>query len=578
MTEEAAVVGAGAADVALARLRARAGAWSALGPLPRAALLDEVQRDLLAVSERWVAAGLTAKGLEPGGMGEAEEWLFLTTALRSVRLLRDSLAARAVLRSGHRPRFRGPVWRLPTGQVVARVFPGGWLDRLVYRGLTGEVWFEPGAAFGMAWRRQGRACREPSAAPVGGRPGEVAAVLGAGNASMLPVVDTLHQLFVEGRVVALKANPVNAYLEPLLEAGLGALMRRGYLRLVSGGAEVGASLCRHPAVDAVHLTGSHATFSAVTAGAGGAVPRKGSPAARPITAELGNVSPVLVVPGPWTARELREQAVRLATWLVANAGFGCLTPRVLVQHREWPLRGALLEALGRALAEVPTRSAYYPGAAARHAAFVAAHPRARLLGPPGAATPGHLPWTLVPAVDPTQVDDICFRREAFCGLVAETALSAPTPTAFLDRAVAFANGTLWGTLCATLLVHPTSAADPALAAAVVRAVAGLRYGTVTVNAPAFAAYYLQVTPWGAFPEPDPARIESGVGKTANSLLLERVQKSVVRGPFAPRPDPLTAAARRPHVFARRLACYEGAPAPLARLAALRGLFEAALRE
>jgi len=45
-------------------------------------------------------------------------------------------------------------------------------------------------------------------------------VLGAGNASSLPVNDSLCKLFVENRVVILKLNPVNSYLGPLIEKDL----------------------------------------------------------------------------------------------------------------------------------------------------------------------------------------------------------------------------------------------------------------------------------------------------------------------------------------------------------------------
>src|SRR5205823_7775360 len=95
-------------------------------------------------------------------------------------------------------------------------------------------------------------------------------------------------------------------------------------------------------------------------------------------------------------------------------------------------------------------------------------------------TPGNkqLPWTLIAGVDPKNEDDVCFTTEAFCGLFAETALAAASIPEYIDRAVAFANEYIWGTLNATILVHPTSLKDPAIAAAVERAIANLRYGTV----------------------------------------------------------------------------------------------------
>jgi hypothetical protein len=532
-------------DESVRDVAASAGPWAASSAADRVLVLEQVLEDLSSVAEDWISSSLAAKGIARGGMGEAEEWLFLATALRAARQLASSYAPAAV---GESP-LAVPRRRLPGGQRALRAFPRTRLDRLVYRGLEGEVWLEPGADGDHL--EPGDGDRE--------RGGSVAAVLGAGNASMLPAVDVLHQLFVERRVVVLKPSPVNAYLGPLLARGFRALVDAGVLRLVYGGAEEGALLCRHEGVGAVHLTGAYATYRAIVDGLGERPPKH-------VTSELGNVSPVIVVPGPWSARDVERQAERIATWLVANAGFGCLTPRVLVQHREWPLRGALLEALCRVLSRVETRPAYYPGAADRFALFTGAHPEARLLGEGGG---GSLPWAVIADVDPAAGDDPCFRQEAFCGLIAETALPAASPAAFLERAVEFANGVLWGTLNATLLVHPSAARDAALAAAVEAAIGGLRYGTVTVNSAAFAAYHTQVLPWGAFPPEDASEIESGQGKTANGLLIRDAQKSVLRGRFTDRPDPFRVTASRPDLAARRLAGYAstGSALSLPRLAA-----------
>ncbi|HEX3334106.1 MAG TPA: hypothetical protein VHS57_07175, partial [Acidimicrobiales bacterium] len=76
------------------------------------------------------------------------------------------------------------------------------------------------------------------------------------------------------------------------------------------------------------------------------------------------------------------------------------------------------------------------------------------------------------------VDDIAFNVESFCGEMAETALSAPDAAAFIDAATAFCNDVVWGTLGATLIVSPSSLKDQAVADAVDRAVADLRYGSI----------------------------------------------------------------------------------------------------
>jgi acyl-CoA reductase-like NAD-dependent aldehyde dehydrogenase len=214
----------------------------------------------------------------------------------------------------------------------------------------------------------------------------------------------------------------------------------------------------------------------------------------PVTAELGNVSPVVIVPGRWSSSDLRYQAARVATMLATNAGFNCVATRVLVTAAAWPQRQAFLDALEHALAALPRRQAYYPRAAEIHAAFLERPPDARRLGGGGEGT---LPWTLIRGVDPDDPDDPCFTTEAFCGLMAETALPGDSAGKFLDRAVRFCNDTLWATLCASLIVKQKR--DPEITAAVTRPVRDLRYGAVCVNAWPALPYGLDVCSWAPTP-------------------------------------------------------------------------------
>jgi acyl-CoA reductase-like NAD-dependent aldehyde dehydrogenase len=535
-------------DAALKQLQANKERWAALPIADRITILDEIRQAFLTLADEWVTASLEAKGFPTGGLAEAEEWLFVASILRAIRLYKQSLRE---IEGNGRPRLAGRLREGPDGQVIAPVFPRNSWERLIYQGMEAEVWLEPGVTAAAALEDQAGIYREK------GQPGRVALVLGAGNASMLPVIDTLHKLFVENQVVVLKPNPVNAYLGPLLEKGLNALIKRGFLRLVYGGVAEGNYLCHHPLVDELHLTGSIRTFEAITFGTGPEGEQRKAEK-RPLldkrfTCELGNITPVIIVPGPWSEQEIEDQASQIVTWLVANAGFGCLTPRLLIQHEAWAQRPVLLQAIERHLANVETRPAYYPGAAAIQADFVAAHPDARQIGQ---AKGERLPWTFIPDVDPDRPDDICFTREAFCGLLAETALAAPDVVTFLEQAVTLANDTLWGTLCAALIVHPQSLREPELATAVEQAIARLRYGSVVVNQSPFAAYFLLVTPWGGFPGRPRHDVQSGLGRTGNVLMLDRVQKSVVRAPFHKPLDAIRVTARRPHNFCRQLASYE----------------------
>jgi hypothetical protein len=364
-------------------------------------------------------------------------------------------------------------------------------------------------------------------------------------------------------------------LTPLFEEAFAAFLERGFLQVVSGGAEVGAYLVAHPEVDEVHMTGSDRTYEAIVFGPGAEGEerkRRGAPlVAKPVTAELGNVSPVIVVPGPWSDADHAYQAEYLATMLATNAGFNCNALRVVVQHADWEGRGRLLDAVRALLARTPARRAWYPGAAERWRAFVGGHPEAERFGAEG---DGRLPWTLISGLDPERRDEICFTTEAFCGLAGETALPAGGAAEFLERAVAFCNERLWGTLNATLIVHPATLAEPGLADALDRAVAGLRYGTVAINHWAAVGFALVAPPWGAYPGHTARDIQSGTGVVHNTLMFSRVEKTVVRGPFRgfPKP-PWLVTHRRQHQLFPRLTRFEAHPSPLK----LPGIFAAALR-
>jgi hypothetical protein len=534
----------------LSVLQSHKDTWIQLGIQERLHILDEMRKDLWCIRDRWVSAELEAKGIPRNTFGEGNEWGLLATVFRAVRVAQQSLIE---IQTGGRPRIPGPIAARPNGQVVVPVFPKTIFDRILFWGVRGEVWMEPGVTVDEVIETQASSYRDKY------RKGKVAAVLAAGNASLLPVSDLLHKLFVELQVVALKFNPVNAHMGPIMQKGFRALIDRGFLGFVYGGEEEGSYLCSHPAVEELHMTGSDKTFDAIVFGTGPEGKRRKAErkplTTKRFTGELGNVSPVIVVPGPWERIDIEEQAKHIATWLAVNAGFVCFYPRVIVQHKSWAHRNQLLDEIGRLLDRVPTRNAYYPGAKDRHAEFLAGHSEALQFGN---ASGDHLPWTIINDVDPENTNDICFTREAFCSLCAETAIGASSIMSFIDQAVEFANQTLWGTLNATLIVHPKSLGDPEIAAAVDRAIERLRYGTVLVNMwPYYSAYFMTAT-WGAFPGHTVYNIQSGSGKTFNSLMLERPEKSVVRAPFK-RLDPFTVRSKRALEFSKKLAEFEAAP-------------------
>jgi acyl-CoA reductase-like NAD-dependent aldehyde dehydrogenase len=544
-------------DAAIETLQAHKEEWVAFSVHERIALLDRLIMSFIAIAPRWVAESNQAKGIADDPLCVGEEWAAgVWPVLKNLRQLRQALVD---IETEGQPGIPGPITTRPGGQVVARVFPQTIYDRLFFQGITAEIWMEPGVTEENLAQTQAIVYRNKQ------HEGKIALVLGAGNVASIGPMDVLYKLFVEDQVVLFKANPVNAYIGPLMDEAFRVLVDLGFLRLVYGGAAEGSYLCNHPGVDEIHITGSDKTFDAIVFGTGheGAKRKaEGKPLlTKRVTGELGNVSPVIVVPGPWKPGDLAYQAEHIDTMLTNNAGFNCNATRVIIQHAGWSQRDLLLQEMRRLLAQIPPRVAYYPGAMERHKTFVAEHPEAELIG---TSTKQQLPWTLIVGVDPGNIDDVCFTTEAFCSLFAETALEAGSVPEYIDRAVAFANEHLWGSLNVTILVHPDSLKDPKIAEAIEQAVANLRYGTAGVNYWAGAGFTFGTTTWGAFPGHEIHNIQSGTGIVHNTLMFSRPQKSVLRGPFRSMPTPpwfVTHGGTASKLFPK-LVAFEAAPSPL----------------
>lgn len=549
-----------AIDRALERLSARKGAWVTTGLAERKAFLRSIIEGLGEVAHAWVEGGCRLKGVAPSDPLAGEEWLAgPVTSMRNARLLLEALE-----RDGRPPLPR--VERRPGGQVVAHVFPADLRDRLMLGGFRAEIWLEPGAE-----PTQGRIYRAPSE-PSGA--GKVCLVLGAGNVSSIPPMDVLYKLFVENEVVLLKMNPVNEHVGPRLERAFRRLVDEGFLAVVYGGAEVGAYCASHPLVDTLHVTGSDRTYDAIVWGSDATerAERKRSGERknrRPFSAELGCVTPVLVVPGTWTPADLAFQAQHVASMVAQNASFNCNAAKVVVTASGWPQREAFLAALRGALAATPPRKAYYPGAFDRYEAFLDRYQKAKVVGARGDDV---VPWTVLPNVPPSE-GEYALTNEAFCGVLAEVSIEARDARDFLATSVEFANEACWGTLSCALLID--GATSNRYAAELDAAVADLRYGGIGVNAWPGAIYGLVSPTWGAFPGHPPEDIRSGAGVVHNSFLLDRPQKSVLYAPFRIQPKPAWFADHRNlAALGERLFAFESSPswARFARVAAagLRG--------
>jgi aldehyde dehydrogenase (NAD(P)+) len=485
-------------DRDLAALKQAKTSWARLPVERKIAMLDELKRDVHAVASEWVDLAARAKGLANGSRLAGEEWIsgpwaVLYAINRYLRTLRSIV-------SHGEPRLPAMQTR-NDGRVVLRVFPHDRYDRVLLSGISADVWMQP--------HLTPQNVRESAAAfyRIANPAGQVTLVLGAGNISSIAPLDVLYKMLDGGSVCMLKMNPVNAYLGPVFERMFARFVNEGFLRFAYGGAETGAYLCAHEAIDTIHITGSEATHNAIAQGVG---------TGKPITSELGNVSPTIVLPGSWTRDDVQFQAENIATQKAHNAGFNCIASQVVVVPKGWTHTAALRHAVTGIFAKMEQRPEYYPGAAQRREAL---------------AGPGSSLRTVVDA-DPADAAHPAFSGEAFCGVLVWVELDGDFET-YLRNAVAFANERLHGTLGANLIAHPATLRE--YSAAIDAAIAQLRYGCIGLNAWTGVGYFITETPWGAYPGHTIADIQSGIGVVHNSYFLAGTEKSVVRAPFAPFP-------------------------------------------
>lgn len=507
-----------AVDQALEDLAIGEKTWAATPLSRRRELLDEVRDLTVAHAAEWVEAAAGIKGLPADSPLRGEEWL---SGPYAVATNTAALAATlAKLEAGESPLAGVEFGVAPGDRTSVKVFPLDVFDKLLMSGFSAEVWLRPGVTPAEAVREAGLAQRDPSHTK------GISAVLGAGNISSIAPLDTLYELFAHNRVVVLKVNPVTDAMLPVWTKVLAPFIGLGVVRILSGGAETGQYLVSHRLVDHVHMTGSSLTHDAIVYGVGAdGAARKAADEPildKPVTSELGGVSPTIVLPGKWSAADIEFQAQHVATQRLHNNGYNCIAAQVVVLPARWAQRDQFVDALRAAIDAAPFRSAYYPGSDARVASATQSYPDAQRLGQGGAR---------VLVVNPD--DHAALRTTEYFGPVLGV-IELDCPDAdFAAEATRVVNDDFVGTLGANIIAEP--ATIKSMGASFDDFIAGLRYGTVAVNAWTAVGYLTATATWGAFPGHTRNDVQSGIGVVHNAFLLDNTERTVVRGPFRPSP-------------------------------------------
>ena len=483
---------------------------------------------LMPTVDDWIDAGARGKQCPNRVDVMAEELLSgPLIAVRLLRLLEQSFSDLLLYGHTRLPQAESlPYERRIHGKSMLPIFPTLSLwDRLIFRGISADAILMERAEPRKRHSDLYRQLQDTSVS-------KISLVLGAGNVSSVPFSDAIHKSLVCGHQVILKMNPVNAYLKPIFERAFAPLFQEGLLVAIEGDSQVGQALVDHPDVDDVHLTGSAYTHDRIVWGDNPqeilARKEAGTPRlTKPVTSELGNVSPWIIVPGVYSTKELTSQAMHLAASITNNAGFNCLATRVIVTCQNWPQRREFLRLLQQNLQSIPKRPAYYPGALERYRRFTQTN-----IDPDDS---GCLPYRLLESQSIDQ-NPLVFQEESFTCVCVETPLASQTASEFLDEAVALCNLRLPGTLCASVSFPKLFVEQKRRI--ISQALGTLRYGCVSVNQWSALAYSLLTPPWGGAPGASLEDAQSGIGQVHNTYLLERVEKTILYGPLVNFPKPV----------------------------------------
>ncbi|MGK2875539.1 MAG: aldehyde dehydrogenase family protein [Nocardioides sp.] len=506
-------------DAAIERLSTGAKAWAAMSLAERGELIARTHDSVARVAERWTRTAIDIKGLDPESALAGEEWLSGPYAtMAGFGTVAHSLAT---LAEGGSPIGSITPKKAPGGRLAWRVLPLDTREALLFHGFSAEVWTLPGVS-----EADVRTDTGADASRIGVS-GGVGLVLGAGNITSIGPLDVLSELVVHHRASILKINPTFANLLTVYRHALAPLIEADLVRVVQGGAAEGTYLCNHDGISHVHITGSIETHDTIVWGRGpdAATRRQENRPVldKPITSELGGVSPVIVVPGKWSAADLRFQAENIVSMRLHNAGHNCCAAQMIVIDAAWPQREEFVRELRAALTRAPSRHPWYPGSDQRLRDAAGAHSETETFAD-GDRLLIHI-----------QPDEACqlLRTEYFAPVLGLVELDGGGAGAFLDRAIDYVNDELAGTLSAHILIAPAERRK--LGAAFDEAVARLDYGGIGINTWTGLAFLTPTATWGAFPGHTLADAQSGIGMVHNALLVAHAERTIVSGPFRPFP-------------------------------------------
>ena len=428
-----------------------------------------------------------------------------------------------------------------------KVFPTKNIEKLLFPFLEGEIRFAKNLNFNQINEYRGFANRFEKIEP------KITLVLGAGNVSSIPVLDALFHMIAYKSVIYLKLNPVNDYLLPIFTQVFEPFITRGFMIITQGDMQASKYLTQHDAFQQIHLTGSNYTYENIVYGKVLSDKERSLKTypkinKKPITSELGNVTPIIVHPGNWSRSEIRHQAKKIVTAKLNNSGFNCIAAQVIVLPKDWRHTQKLKNDIKHYLKKVGDTTSYYPGSSENLNELI--------------DTNNYEQINNLTCSTPFLLADLDLEKEYGNKEVWSTALyfkelSFSSYEDFAVKAIDYVNNELWGNLGVTVLIKNFKKGTNKLI--LKNYVDELKYGTVAINEWSALGFVIPSLPWGGYPGNRDNDIQSGQGYVHNSFLFESPQKGIVYSKFRISPlidPPWFITNRKAHRIFKHLTYYQ----------------------
>ena len=493
-------------DRNISTLRLNSQAFSKIENILLSDMFEECIENIKSIAYFWATIGADNKGIK-GTVAEGEEWLggpFASTiALQYyIDFLRNNTVITEDLINDNK----------------IHIFPNKPIEKLLFPFITADMHFSKNMSKSDIINSRGFGTR------LGFKNG-ISLILGAGNVSSIPLLDTIYDMVVNRHCILLKLNPVNEYLKPVFEKVFENFISRGFMVVTTGDINVSSYMTAHSGITNMHLTGSDKTYENIVYGSTLNEKDKGKKTLskknkKPFTTELGNVTPFIIHPGKWSTSEIKFQARKIVTAKLNNNGFNCIAAQVIVLPKNWKQSQQLVEAIKKQLATEKDRLAYYPNST---------ETLKRLKSNKTIFQENDLTCATPHLTKDLDLNDYYEKNEVWSSTLFFKYLEHDNDLDYVNKAISYVNQDVWGNLGVAVLIkkHDSKKVKDITK----NYVDNLKYGTIAINEWPALGFIIPTMPWGGYPGNKDSDIQSGQGYVHNAYFFESPLKGVLYSKF-----------------------------------------------